>query len=401
MKLFSIIIELRIEYLGRELEKEPKRSLFMGMLLCALFFHFLNQKIIKGGKIMSRFKQRGFLLTLFLAALLLVGCAGGDSSSGETSGSGSGDIGQINFYSPETPDFTKEIAQAFEEKYGGKVNVQYAGTNVLVNRMMAEIDNPQGDVWYGGGGILPFENAANQGIIAPYLPEAAKDWDVVEDGIKVKHEDDMYVGVEVFVLGFAYNTELVTEEEAPKTWDDLLDPKWKGKIQFSNPAASGTATLLVLSQMMERGEEGGWEYFEKLLDQVNALPDSGSAPTTAVAMGEAHIGIGFDFMTYEMQAKGETVDFIVPDKTPILVNPVALVNNGPNPEGGKLLIDFMLSKEGQQILADWYHIPIHPEVESKTPLTLESVKEHAMDLDIDWVIENYDRIRNEWKERFQ
>jgi len=339
-----------------------------------------------------------FSSILVLSMLLLSACGGDDNSK---SGSKDGDIGSINLYSPETPDMTKELAEAFEKHVGGKVNVHYAGTNVLVNQMMAEKDNPQADVWYGGGGILPFEAAVDKGIIAPYTPDAAKDWDVVEDGIKVKHQDGYYTGVEVFVLGFVYNTELVKPEEAPKTWDDLLDPKWKGKIQFSNPAASGTATLMVMSQMMQRGEKEAWEYFEKLVEQANSIPDSGSGPTKAVAMGEAHIGIGFDFMAYEAKAKGETVDFVVPDKTPILVNPISLVENGPNAEGGKKFIDFLLSKEGQQILANWYHIPINPEVESKTPLTLDSVKPHAVDLDIDWVNENYDRIRNEWKDKFQ
>lgn len=339
--------------------------------------------------------KKGFFTFFILLLALLVAC--GDSESSSTDGK----VGKVNLYSPETPDMTRELADAFEEHIGGSVNVQYAGTNVLVNRMIAEIDNPQADVWYGGGGILPFEAAVDKGIIAPYTPDMAKDWDVVENGIKVKHQDNLYTGVEVFVLGFVYNTELVSEDEAPKTWDDLLDPKWKGKIQFSNPAASGTATLMVLSQMMERGEEEGWEYFEKLMEQANATPDSGSGPTKAVAMGEAHIGVGFDFMAYEQKAKGETVDFILPDKTPVLVNPVSLVKDGPNPKGGKQFIDFLLSKEGQQILANWYHIPINPEVESKTPLTLEKVKPNAMDLDIDWVNENYDRVRNEWKERFQ
>ncbi|MGE7184505.1 hypothetical protein ACQKKK_11060 [Peribacillus sp. NPDC006672] len=59
----------------------------------------------------------------------------------------------------------------------------------------------------------------------------------------------------------------------------------------------------------------------------------------------------------------------------------------------------MLSKDGQQVLADWYHIPINPDVESKTLLTLKSVKSHAVDLDIDWVNENYDRVRKEWNRK--
>lgn len=343
-------------------------------------------------------KVIGFVASVFLAAVMLAGCAG--DSSGSWEGGEKGD-GRITLYSPETPDMTKELKQKYEELNDETVDVHYAGTNVLVNQMMAEKDNPKADVWYGGGGILPFEAAVDKGIIGSYVPDFAADWDVVEDGIKVKHEDGKYVGVEIFVLGFSYNTELVSEEEAPKTWEDLLDPKWKGKIQFSNPAASGTATLMVMSQMMQKGEDEAWKYFEKLAEQANSMPDSGSAPTKAVSMGEAHIGVGFDFMAYELKAKGESVDFVVPDKTPILVNPVSVVEGGPNEEGGKKFIDFLLSKEGQEVLANWYHIPINPEVESKTPLTLDNVKSHAVDLDIDWVNENYDRIRNEWKDKFQ
>lgn len=341
-------------------------------------------------------KTLGIVSSLLLASAILTACGGEvDSSSAESNKR------PITLYSPETPEFTKELALKYEELYGQKVNVQYAGTNVLVNQMMAEKDNPKADVWYGGGGLLPFEAAVDKGILADYIPEAATEWEVTEDGIKLKHQDGKYVGVEVFVLGFSYNPELVSKEEAPKTWEDLIDPKWKGKIQFPNPAASGTATLMVMDQMNRIGEEEAWKYFDKLVENASSIPDSGSSPTKAVAMGEAEIAVGFDFMAYEQQNNGESVDFIVPDKTPVLVNPASLIENGPNPEGGKKFIDFLLSDDAQQILADWYHIPITDNVESKTPISLESVKASAVNLDIDWVNENFDRIRDEWKTRYQ
>ncbi|WP_232699470.1 extracellular solute-binding protein [Brevibacillus daliensis] len=334
------------------------------------------------------------------ASIALTGCSQGEEASGGAPADGK--LGNIALYSPETPDMSKELGKGFETANSGStVNVQYAGTNVLVNRMIAEKDNPQGDLWYGGGGFLPFESAKDKGIITEYIPESIKDWPEVRDGIKIRDKDWKWIGAEIFVLGFVYNTDLVKPEDAPKTWDDLLDPKWKGKIQMANPAASGTATLTVLAQLMERGEEPGWDYFKKLMDQVSALPDSGSAPTKAVAKGEASIAIAFDFMAYEMKAKGEKVDFIVPEKTAIIVNPVSLVQDGPNPAGGKAFIDYLLSKDGQQILSNWYHIPIHKDVPSKTPLTLEKVIPHAQQLDVDWVVQNYDRVRNEWRTKFK
>lgn len=222
-----------------------------------------------------------------------------------------------------------------------------------------------------------------------------------KNGIRLRDKDWKWVGTEIFVLGFIYNTDQVKKDEVPRTWDDLLDPRWKGKFQMPNPAASGTATLTVMSQMMEMGEEKGWQYFDKLVDQANAFPDSGLAPSQAVAKGEAEIGVAFDFMAYEMKARGEKVDFVVPEKTPILVNPVTLVKDGPNPEGGKAMIDYLLSKEGQEVLAKWYHIPIREDVKSQTPLTLKKVIPHAQKLDVDWAVKNYDRIRNEWRKKFE
>ncbi|KMK74905.1 ABC transporter substrate-binding protein [Alkalihalobacillus pseudalcaliphilus] len=330
---------------------------------------------------------------LFLSCtLLLVACGGSDSEGGGAA---------VTLYSPETPDMTREIAEAFEEETGTPVNVHYAGTNVLVNQMIAEMDNPEADVWYGGGGILPFESAIERGFIQAYTPELAENWDVYQDGIKMRHEDFKWVGMEVFVLGLIYNTDLVDESELPQTWDELLDEKWAGEIQMPNPAASGTATLLVLSQLMDKGEESGWAYFDALVENVSSFPDSGGAPAQAAAAGEASIGIGFDFMAYQMKDRGESVDFHIPANTPVLVNPAAMIENGPNSEGAEQLIDFMLSPKGQQIKADWFHIPIDPSIEGKSPLTLDSLKDKAMDLDIDWVVENYDRIRNEWRERYQ
>jgi len=102
--------------------------------------------------------------TALLTSVALAGCSSSEGS-GNTSSAGGGEkssegYGNIALYSPETPDMTKEIGLSFEKAFSGStVNVQYGGTNVIVNRLIAEKDNPMGDVWYGGGGFLPFESA--------------------------------------------------------------------------------------------------------------------------------------------------------------------------------------------------------------------------------------------------
>lgn len=331
------------------------------------------------------------LLCFIISILLVAGC-----SSKET-----GADGEITYFSPETLDMLEELADAYEEEHpGASVTVEYGGTNEIINQLIAEKDNPSGDMWYGAGGFIPFETGKERGIIEPYTPKEAEDWEVYESGIKMRDEDWYWVGLNFRVLGFAYNTDLVSEDEAPKTWDDLLDPKWEGKIQMANPAASGTSTLIVLSQLLRLGEEEGWDYLDKLVDQMNTIPDAGLAPATAVTKGEAEIGIVFDYHAYTLQGQGESIDFIVPDETPVLANPAAIVKDAENAEGGQAMMDFLFTKEAQQIFADYYMLTLRDDVQTKTPLTLDGVMTNAQEMDVDWVVENYDRIREEWQEKY-
>jgi len=312
---------------------------------------------------------------------------------------------RVVLYCPESPDLSSKIGKAFEAETGIAVNVQYGGTNVIVNRLLAERANPNADVWYGGGGLLSFLYAKREGITTPYTPPAFKDLPVQTGKVFLRDKDWHFVGAEVFVIGFAYNPKTLSRDEAPKTWEDLLDPRWKGQIQMPNPAASGTATLTVLGRMMTeiqkgRSERDAWAYFEKLNKNVSLYPESGAAPTRAVAKGDAKIGICFSFMPWGLKARGESVDFIMPDQTPVIANPVALVKGSKRPENGKRLYDFILSEKGQQILADHSQIVLNKNVKPTTPMTLEDVSKQAMDLDMAWAEKNYDRVRNEWRGRF-
>jgi iron(III) transport system substrate-binding protein len=331
------------------------------------------------------------------AAVLVVACGGGGGGGDDGGADG---IGTINVYSPETPDMVEEMAEAFEEEVGGEVNVVSGGTNVIVNRLLAERDRPQADLWYGGGGFLPFEAMKAEGILEPYTPEPAADWDTFDGDIQLRDDEWHWTGVELFLLGLAYNTDMVDEDELPAAWADLADEQWADEIQFPNPAASGTATLMVLSQLMDQGEEQGWDYFDQLVSNAVAIPDSGAGPSQAVAQGEASLGVAFEFMAYQLEDRGESVDFHVFEETPVLVNPVAKIANGPNPEGADAFIDWMLSTEGQQVRADWHFLTLDDEVDNQIPLTIDDARDYAMELDVDWVQDNFDRVRDEWQQRY-
>lgn len=310
--------------------------------------------------------------------------------------------GRIHFYSPETPDMTRQMATEYEALTGVPVDVTYGGTSVVFNRLVAERRRPNADLWYGAGGVIPFEVGRKEGLITPYTPTGWEDMPVYMQGLKVRDEAWHWVAAEVFVIGLSYNTELVSPDEVPRKWEDLLDPKWRGEIQMPNPASSGTATLFVMSQLLRHGWNAGWEYLEQLVEQTSAMPDSGAAPTRAVAKGEAKVAVCFDFMPYQLAQRGERTGFVLPEPSPVLANPVALVEAGPNPELAKPFIDWLLSADGgQRILGEWSHLPIHPDVkEMARPTNVNDVLHAAQDLDIEWLVENYDEIRSEWRRRF-
>ncbi|WP_040978477.1 ABC transporter substrate-binding protein [Oceanobacillus jeddahense] len=343
---------------------------------------------------MKKIKFHGLLILFIILSLVMAGCSSDDESE-------AGENGTITYFSPETLGMLEDLAVAYEEEYeGANINVEYGGANDIINQLIAESGNPSGDLWYGAGGFIPFETAKDRDLLEPYTPERAEDWEVDEGGIKMRDEDWHWVAMNFRVLGFAYNTDLVSEEEAPKTWDDLLDPRWEGKMQMANPSASGTSTLIVLSQLLRLGEEEGWEYLDQLVGQMSTMPDAGVAPATAVSSGEAEIAIVFDYHAYTQQGEGESIDFIVPDETPVLANPAAVIKDAPNEVGGGEFMNFLLSDKAQQIFADNYMLTISDNVETSTPLTLENVMPHAQDMDIDWILDNYDEARSEWQNRY-
>lgn len=132
-------------------------------------------------------KRRGWSLVgipLLVSVISLVGCAG------DTGAGAGGAEGKITLYSPETPDMSKEIGQAYEKANpGSKVDVQYGGTNVIVNRLIAEKDRPMGDLWYGGGDFYLLKQPKEKGLSPltnPTSPRIGRWRKTVSDsGIKI------------------------------------------------------------------------------------------------------------------------------------------------------------------------------------------------------------------------
>ncbi|HEY4135746.1 MAG TPA: extracellular solute-binding protein [Alphaproteobacteria bacterium] len=170
-------------------------------------------------------------------------------------------------------------------------------------------------------------------------------------------------------FGAAYNTKLIAAADAPKTYEDLLDPKWKGKMAWRDASDIGNM-LFITNILMLMGDEKGDDYLKKLAQQ-KIVNFSGSARTLVnrVIDGEYPLAIGIFLHHPVISAqKGAPVAALPIEPVPSLNGTAVLVKGAPNPYSAMLLIDFMLSKEGQDTLEKADYLPAHPDATTSPAL---------------------------------
>ncbi|MSO93783.1 MAG: extracellular solute-binding protein [Rhodospirillales bacterium] len=246
---------------------------------------------------------------------------------------------------------------AFQKDTGIKVQPVAAGSGVLVKRVQTEKDRPQGDVIWGVSRSLLETNRAH---FAPYRSKN-------HDAIPAEHRDPemLWIGNNLHLMVILQNTKLLPEGQGPKTWADLLDPKWKGKIAFTDPANSGsaysTATLLV---QIFGGGEGGWAKATEFFRNAKILNKS-SLVFQGVGQGEYPIGVSLEYAGYLWAANGAPVKVIYPaDGTIAQMEGCAVIKGGPNPDGAKAFVDFINRKDVREmIFAKTFRRPARPDLD--------------------------------------
>lgn len=244
------------------------------------------------------------------------------------------------------PSWLGNQFEAFTKATGIKVQYVEAGSSGVVDRVAKEKSNTQADVLMS---IPPFiQKAAGDGLLQPYTP---KDADKLGD-----HDRDpsgMFVAVVNNFPNFIYNSEVL--KAAPATYADLLDPKFKRKIQYSTPGQAGDGTAFMLQTFKSFGsKEAGFEYLQKL--QANNLGPSASTGklTALVNKGELYVANGDMQMNLAQSPDNPNIKIFLPagpdGKKSVFALPyeIGLVKNAPEAENGKKLIDFLLSEAAQK-----------------------------------------------------
>jgi len=256
--------------------------------------------------------------------------------------------GKAVFYTAMDLQLAERLGRTFELKYPGiAVRVERSGAERVFQRIDQEYrsniravdvvntaDHAHCIIW------------KRNGWLASYLPE-----DVAKHFDKRYYEPDgLHVTTRVLVSPFGYNTKLVKAEEAPKSFADLLNPKWAGKMVKAHPAYSGT----IMNATFQIARDLGWEYFEKLAKQRIMQVQSATDTPKKISLGERAIMIdGAGYLVIQAKEAGEPVDLIYPaEGTPLATSPSTVFKGAPNPNAARLFFNWLHGREAQQLLVD-------------------------------------------------
>jgi iron(III) transport system substrate-binding protein len=180
----------------------------------------------------------------------------------------------------------------------------------------------------------------------------------------VKDSDACFTPARLGTLGIAFNTKRV--RQAPKTWDDILGPDFQGAFGLANPALSGT-TYVSLAMIVDTF---GWEFIRKLKANGAKMGQGSGQVVDDTASGDLKGCIGVDYITVDKIQKGANLGLVFPPEMLVIPSPVAIIKGTKNLEAAKSFVDFLLSKEGQTLVAHTGTLPIRRDVElpKNTPL---------------------------------
>ena len=258
--------------------------------------------------------------------------------------------GKVAYYSALELNVAERVAKAFEAKYPGiAVRVERSGAERIFQRIAQE----------QASGINAVD-VANSTDPAHYLDWKAKDWlapylpdDVVKNFPADQFDPDgLWATSCAWMEVIGYNTDLVKPEDAPKSYADLLDPKWQGKIVKAHPGYSGaimTATFVLSREL-------GWSYFEKLAQQKVMQVQSAADPPKKLLLGErAVMADGNDYNLLLLKDQGKPVEVVyATEGAPLIIVPSGIFRSAPNPSAARLFQSYFLGAEGQQLLVDDY-----------------------------------------------
>jgi iron(III) transport system substrate-binding protein len=313
------------------------------------------------------------------AALLCLSACGSSESVTEASRS-------VTIYVSTDRVFSEPVLQEYQRRSGVMVNAVYdteeTKSTGLANRLIAETNRPQADVFWSNEPVRTLV-LKSRGVLAPYHSPNAEGIPAV-----LRDPGGYWTGFSARMRVIAYNTKIVTAEQAPRSVLDLADPKWNGQVAIADPRF-GSTSFHVAALYTVLGDDKADDFFRRLKANRVRVVDGNSVVRDLVVRGDVKVGLtDTDDVNVALEA-GEPIGMVLPDRdgmgVPMMPNMVSLVAVGPDPDEGRRLIDYLLSPDVERQLAqsEAVQIPLHPGVpgpknmppiDTFKPMTLDFAK---------------------------
>jgi ABC-type Fe3+ transport system substrate-binding protein len=272
--------------------------------------------------------------------------------------------GKLQFYTGLIVDqLVRPLKAAFEKEYPFvqldffRANSERAAQRVILEYQAKKYDV---DVISGAAATTMVQRAGYmQQFFSPNLAEYPA---------KLKDPKGFWASTNVYFMTLAYNTRVVKANEVPKTYEELLNPRWKGQMLWSTSRDSG-APLFIGNIFMTMGQEAGKTYLQKLKGQnISKSTVSARQIVDLVVAGEAAIALNiFNHHAHISKLAGAPVDWQALEPTPAPISSIGLVKNAPHPHAAMLFLDFVLSRKAQAVIQAANYLPSHPDVPALQP----------------------------------
>ena len=313
---------------------------------------------------------------------------------------GTAQAAELTVYTALEAEDLKAYAAAFNKKHPDiKIKWVRDSTGIVTAKLLAEKENPQADVVWGlaATSLLVLKG---QDMLKPYAPQGV---DMLSAKFRDADQVPSWVGMDAWMASICFNTVEAEKHNLPKptSWADLTKPVYKGHVIMPNPNSSGTGFLDVSSWLQMFGEDKGWSFMDGLHQNISRYTHSGSKPCKLAAAGETAIGISFAFRGAKLKKKGAPLDLVFPTEgLGWDMEAAAIVKGTKNISAAQKLMDFVVSKDANQMYNKGYAVVAMPGVAKPVEYFPENAEALMINNDFAWAANNRKEILAKWQNRY-
>ncbi len=307
---------------------------------------------------------------------------------------------ELLVYTAVEADELPMFKEAFEKNHPD-IEIKWIrdSTGIVTSKLIAEAANPNADIVWG----LAATSLMVLDDMDYFQAYAPKGIELIDPRYKDTANPPKWVGQRAWIAAICYNVPEGKKKGVPQpeSWADLLKPEYKGSVVMPNPNSSGTGFLDVSAWLQLMGEENGWEYMDKLHDNIAWYTHSGSKPCKQAAAGETVVGISFAYRGAKSKAEGAPIEIIAPiEGVGYDIEAFGIVKNTKNLAAAQQFADWSISREAMELYNQSMAVVAMPGVAKPVKYFPEDIEKKMINNDFAWAAKNRTAILDKWRTRY-